>query len=110
MAAQCYSNEAMMMDLPDYYKQQYVTGTAASLGQYLNPCPKQKKPMNIKVLAKKMLSPELRTLIKVGVLNDDLSIANKEFVLEFYVQRHLKELAAEAKSHMVELKKERDEE
>lgn len=107
MAAQCCSNEGMA--IPDYYKSMqdlYCTGTAASLGNYLNPCPTPKKPMNIKVLAKKMLSPELRTLIKAGVLNDDLSIANKHFILEFYVQRHLKELAAEAKAHLAELKKE----
>jgi hypothetical protein len=82
-----------------------ATGTA--LGQYLNPCPR-KKSMNIQIIAKKLLNPDLRTLIKAGVLNSDLTIANRNFILEFYVQKHLKELAMEARAHMIEFKKEQD--
>ena len=70
----------------------------------------RKENMNMKLLAKKLLSPDLRTLIKAGILNDDLSICNEKFILEFYVQKHLKELAAEAKEKMAELKEEKDEE
>jgi hypothetical protein len=87
--------------------EQYASTCVAnnSLGK-----PGRKEPMNIKLIAKKMLNPDLRTLIKAGVLNDDLSIANHQFILEFYVNKHLKELAVEAKERMKELKAENDEE
>lgn len=69
-------------------------------------CQKPKKSMNLKLLARKLLNGDIRTLIKAGVLNDDLSVENEDFVLQFVVNKFTKELAAEAKKHLDELKTE----
>jgi hypothetical protein len=96
--------------LKAYEKMTRYAETYCSNNSLGNCMPRKEKNMNMKLLAKKLLSPDLRTLIKAGILNDDLSIANCNFILEFYVNKHLKELAAEAKAKMAELKAEQDEE
>lgn len=119
MAAQCYDSS----DPRQYYgglnqiAEDNLAKVYGQLSTYANNCcgntlvqPGRKEPMNMKLIAKKMLNPDLRTLIKAGILNNDLSVANPNFILEFYVNKHLKELAAEAKERMKELKAERDEE
>ena len=98
--------ERMQQDYRRLGQYMTVTNGCSSIQQQL--CPK-KKTMNIKLIAKKALSPDLRTLIKAGVLDNDLSINNTEFVLQFIVNKYLKEMAAEAKAHMAELKEEDEE-
>jgi hypothetical protein len=116
MAATCYdptrygymrTDEACENQLLKAYEQMLTTATATNC---IAQNRKEEKNMNIKLLAKKMLNPDLRVLIKAGILNDDLSIRNPNFILEFYVQKHLKDLATEAKARMAELKAEKDEE
>ena len=123
MAAQCYDPsyygglnqlaqpaDPYQRDLERIYEKMSCSTYTNKCYGTTSGCPTRKEPMNMKLIAKKMLNPDLRTLIKAGVLNNDLSVANPSFILEFYVNKHLKELAAEAKERMKELKVERDEE
>ncbi len=54
------------------------------------------------VLAKKMFDKDTKTLIKAGVLNNDLEVANQQFVLSFLVDKHKAELAALAQEQLDE--------
>lgn len=57
-------------------------------------------------LANKTYDDDIKALIKVGVLNKDLSINDAQMVLQHYIFRHLKQLGAEARK-MLEERKER---
>ena len=107
--AQCTYDDMFSRGLAEMYAGNgYPTATGTAISNQLMPCPK-KKTMSIKIIAKKAFSSDLRTLIKAGVLNDDLSVANREFVLQFIVNKYMKELATEAKEHLKEVKEEENE-
>jgi hypothetical protein len=54
------------------------------------------------VLAKKVFDKDTKTLIKAGVLNNDLEVANQQFVLSFLVDKYKAELAALAQEQLDE--------
>jgi hypothetical protein len=64
--------------------------------------PVKKKSMakTLKALARKLLDKDAQVLVEAGVLNDDLSIRDDQFVLSFLVGVHKKALAAEARARL----------
>lgn len=62
------------------------------------------------ILAKKVLDKDLRDLLKAGVLNEDLSINDSRFVLDFVVANFKKELADAAREKLADMKEDESEE
>lgn len=60
----------------------------------------------VKTLARKLLDKDTQSLIEAGVLTNDLSVRDTDFVLSFLVNQYKKELAIEARA---KIKAERDE-
>lgn len=63
-------------------------------------------------LAKKLLDPDTKALVKAGVLDNELEVTDEgaDFVLTFLVEKNKVELAKEARKQLREQKKEEDEE
>lgn len=56
-------------------------------------------------LARKVLDPDYAALVDAGVLNDDLSVSDTDFVLAHYVEKNKSELADSARAILEERKK-----
>lgn len=66
--------------------------------------PIKKAMSKISIILKKSLDPDIRALVKAGILSDDLTIKDTDFVLGFLVNQNKKELANEAREAMKEAK------
>lgn len=59
-----------------------------------------KKMSKLNTLARKLFDADTRVLVEAGVLDDDLSIRDEEFVLSFVVGKYKAELAKEARAKL----------
>ena len=87
--------------------ERYLKGEIHGL-RFISP---RRKPMaKLSTLAKKLLDPDTKALVKAGVLNNELEVADEEFVLSYLVNLHKEGLAKEARKKLREDKKDAEEE
>ena len=67
---------------------------------------KEVSKMKLSLLARKLLDRDIRTLVKAGILNEQLEVADIQYVLGFIVSKFKNELALEARKD----KKDKEEE
>lgn len=53
-------------------------------------------------LTKKLVNDDLKALVQAGVLNNDLGIARRDFVLSLFIEKNIKELAEMARAELAE--------
>lgn len=102
-----YSREDAYTEI---FRQVMSIQTPPMFGQWITTEPKPSSANGImgrvKTLARKLLDKDTQSLIEAGVLTNDLSVRDTDFVLSFLVNQYKKELAIEARA---KIKAERDE-
>lgn len=72
----------------------------------LKPFPKNPNIMKkLSLIAQQLLDKDLRTLVKAGILNEELGVEDTDFVLSFFVTQNKEKLAIQAKKLLKEKKK-----
>jgi hypothetical protein len=67
---------------------------------------KEVNKMKLSLLARKLLDRDIRTLVRAGILNEQLEVADIQYILNFIVYKFKDELALEARKD----KKDKEEE
>lgn len=60
----------------------------------------------LKLLARRFLDEDIRAMIKAGILNNDLTVARKDFVLTWLVSQYKEELGEVARLELEEKEEE----